>query len=286
MKILITGSNGQLGSELKKASATAPEFKNIGQIFFNDVDTLDICDIEAVEDFLEKNRIDVLVNCAAYTAVDKAESDVEQCYRINSDAVKNLVLAAKKFETKLIHISTDYVFDGRAYIPYTEEVTINPQSIYGKSKAEGEAIISKLYAENSVIIRTSWLYSNFGNNFVKSMIRIGMERNAVSVVFDQIGTPTNAADLANAILHIINTNVFKSGIYHYSNEGVCSWYDFAKEIFRQNKIDCKVLPIESKDYPVPAPRPHYSVLNKSKIKNTYGLEILHWQESLNQYLKP
>lgn len=281
MKILITGSYGQLGSELRQILQQCADI----QSFFTDVDTLDICDENAVERFFVENQPDFVINCAAYTAVDKAENDVDLCYKINRDAVEILAKTAAKFDVKIVHISTDYVFDGTAFLPYKEDITICPKSIYGKSKAAGEEILMKHNGKNSIIIRTSWLYSIFGNNFVKTMLRLGKEREQISVVFDQIGTPTNAADLAGAIVQIIRSNNFVSGIYHFSNEGVCSWYDFTKAIFEIKNIACKVLPIESSQYPVAAPRPHFSVLNKIKIKETFNISIQHWREGLLNALK-
>ena len=281
MKLLITGSYGQLGSELKQI---LQKYADI-QAFFTDVDTLDICNESAVESFFAENQPDFVINCAAYTAVDKAESDVELCYKINRDAVEILAKTAAKFGAKIVHISTDYVFDGTAFLPYKEDVTTCAKSIYGKSKVAGEEILMKHNGENSIIIRTAWLYSVFGNNFVKTMLRLGKEREQISVVFDQIGTPTNAADLAEAIVQIVRSNNFVSGIYHFSNEGVCSWYDFAKAIFEIKNIACEVLPIESSQYPVPAPRPHFSVLNKNKIKETFSIKIPHWSKSLLNALK-
>ena len=249
MNILITGSYGQLGSEIR-----ALYTKKAGEhhFIFTDVDTLDICDETAVSDFFAAHKIDLVVNCAAYTAVDKAESDTDKCRQINSLAVRNLMSAAKRHGARIIHISTDYVFDGTAHKPYVETDRIAPQSVYGSTKAEGEAVLLDNYADDSIIVRTSWLYSTFGNNFVKTMLRLGKERKELSVVFDQVGSPTNAADLAEAILSIVCSDRFEGGVYHYSNEGVCSWYDFAKAIFELARIDCRVLPIESSQYPTPA----------------------------------
>lgn len=282
MNVLVTGSYGQLGSEIRAIC----QAKGDGNcFFFTDVDTLNICDRVAMAHFFDANRIDIVVNCAAYTAVDKAENDVELCRKINVEAVADLVNAAKQRNAKIIHISTDYVFDGQAYKPYIETDQINPQSVYGSTKAEGESVLMREYAENSLIIRTSWLYSSFGNNFVKTMIRLGKERDSLSVVFDQVGTPTNAADLAQAIMTVIASDSFVSGIYHYSNEGVCSWYDFAKTIFDLAKVYCLLLPIESSQYPTPTKRPHYSVLNKGKIKQTYNITIPHWSDSLRSVIK-
>ncbi|MDR2684698.1 MAG: dTDP-4-dehydrorhamnose reductase [Prevotellaceae bacterium] len=280
MKILITGAYGQLGNEVILALKQYPDLEMI----ITDIDTLDICSKEAVELFLEQKKPDFIVNCAAYTAVDKAENDIDLCYKINRDAVENLAKSAAKINSKIIHISTDYVFDGTANIPYKEDVKVCPASIYGKSKAAGEKILIK-NNPNSIVIRTAWLYSIFGSNFVKTMLSLGAEKKQISVVFDQIGTPTNAADLARAIVKIICTKSFSAGIYHYSNEGVCSWYDFAKAIFEIKNLPCETLPIESSQYPAPAPRPHYSVLNKTKIKTAFGIKIPHWRESLRNVLE-
>lgn len=278
--ILITGGNGQLGSELKEASQFLTQFG----YFFTDVDTLDICNKEAVNDFVTKNKINYIINCAAYTAVDKAETDSELCYKINRDAVRNLGEVATANGAAVIHVSTDYVFNGQNFKPYTEEDAVCPQSVYGESKLAGEQELMRVCAD-AAIVRTSWLYSSFGNNFVKTMIRLGNERDSLGVIFDQIGTPTYAADLAEALLKIVvfaEEKEFVSGIYHYSNEGVCSWYDFAKKIHRLASVHCEVKPIETTDYPTPAARPHYSVLNKKKIKTTFGIAIPHWEESLSE----
>ncbi len=279
-KVLVTGSYGQLGSELRQI---APQMKDVDFVF-TDADTLDICDKEAIEQFVIGKSFDFIVNCAAYTAVDKAEEDEEKCFAINSEAVRNIGEVAASNGIKVIHVSTDYVFDGTAHTPYTENEKINPKTVYGKSKALGEADLKRVCLD-AVIIRTSWLYSVYGNNFVKTMLKLGQERDELKVVFDQIGTPTNAADLAAAILQIIektieNENAFKTGVYHFSNEGVCSWYDFTIAIHRLAGITCNVVPIESKEYPAKTPRPFYSVLNKSKIKKTFGLTIPHWESSL------
>ncbi len=279
-KILITGANGQLGNEMRVLSAQYPQYKYI----FTDVAELDICNTKAVLDFVSNENPDFIVNCAAYTAVSKAEEETGLNYAINRDAVQNLGEAATKAGAKIIHISTDYVFDGKGYLPYTEEMPINPTSAYGKSKAEGEKALLNVCKE-SIILRTSWLYSSFGNNFVKTMQKLGRERNKLTVIFDQIGTPTYAADLASAIMQIVASEKFEAGIYHYSNEGVCSWYDFTKAIHKLSGIaTCQVLPLETKDYPDPTPRPYYSVLNKAKIKAVYGLQIPHWEESLEKCL--
>ena len=278
--ILITGANGQLGNEIRVASGQFPQFR----FFFTDVTELDICNREAVHAYMAENHMDGIVNCAAYTAVDKAEDDAETCYRINRDAVKNLAEAAREYKLDIIHVSTDYVFDGKSYLPYTEVMPVNPSSVYGKSKIEGERILMEICPE-AVIVRTSWLYSSFGNNFVKTMLRLGQERDKLNVIFDQVGTPTYAADLAVALLSILAAGKPAAGIYHYSNEGVCSWYDFTRSIHRLAGISCDLVPIESKEYPVRTPRPHFSVLNKAKIKQTYGIEIPHWEDSLEKCIR-
>jgi dTDP-4-dehydrorhamnose reductase len=280
MKILITGAYGQLGNEIKGLTGKFLSW----QFLFTDVDTLNITDEKIVESYFTKNKPDFVVNCAAYTAVDKAESNVEAASNVNALAPALLARYSKQVGAKLIHISTDYVFDGKAYVPYSEEDKVNPTGIYGKTKLQGEI---NCFAENpeSLIIRTSWLYSIFGNNFVKTMLRLADERDKLNVVYDQVGTPTNAADLAEAILSIIhisekNKGRFVPGIYHFSNDGVTSWYDFAKAIFEIAGIKCEVSPVLSDQFPTPAKRPNFSVLNKSKIKNTFGLNIPYWRDSL------
>lgn len=284
-KILITGSSGQLGSELKKISAQFPEL----DFTFTDVEELDITSANAVSDFLDALKPQYLVNCAAYTAVDKAETDISKTTLINKTAVGFLSEASAKVGCRIIHVSTDYVFDGRGPRPYTEENPTAPQSVYGATKLEGE-LLCMANNPDCIIIRTSWLYSAFGNNFVKTMLRLGNERPEIGVIVDQIGTPTNAADLARAILSIISSvekgeKEYMPGIYHYSNEGVASWFDFTKAIFEFKNIDCKVKPIGSEEYPSPVQRPAYSVLNKSKIKKVYGLTIPYWRDSLRDYFQ-
>lgn len=274
-KVLITGSNGQLGNEIRIASARFPELSFV----FTDVDELNITDEKAVDAFFNAGKFDFIVNCAAYTAVDKAEDDADTCFLINEKAVEILGRSAAKYNTGIIHVSTDYVFDGTSFKPYTEEMDVCPVSVYGKSKLAGETALLRVNPD-AVIIRTSWLYSSFGNNFVKTMLNLGKTRDSLNVIFDQVGTPTYAADLAIAILKIISSGIHAPGIYHFSNEGVCSWYDFTITIHQLAGISCRVSPIESKDYPVRTPRPHYSVLNKRKIKQVYGIEIPHWVESL------
>jgi len=278
--ILVTGSNGQLGNEMRQISKSYSQFNYI----YTDIEELDICNKTNLDDFVKLNKVDFIVNCAAYTAVDKAENDTELCYKINLEAVKNIAEIASKHQIKVVHISTDYVFDGTNYIPYTEEDQVCPYTVYGKSKLAGEQTLIE-NCKDAIIIRTSWLYSSFGNNFVKTMIKLGKERESLNVIFDQIGTPTYAADLADTIMKILIHENFTAGIYHFSNEGVCSWYDFTKSIHRISGINCNVKPIESKEYPTPTPRPHFSVLNKAKIKSIYGLTIPHWEESLEKCLK-
>lgn len=278
--ILITGSNGQLGNEIKRVSVN---HENNFKFFFTDVNELDITNREAVEFYLKENNIKYIVNCAAYTAVDKAEDDVDLCYKINRDAVANLGIAATNNGVKVIHVSTDYVFDGTASDPYKETDATNPQSVYGQSKREGERILLETCPQ-SIIIRTAWLYSIFGNNFVKTMMKYGKERDELNVVADQTGTPTNAADLARAIIRILDFSeayAFEAGIYHYSNEGVTSWCDFTIAIHKHAGISCKVNPITTDQYPTKAKRPQYSVLDKAKIKSVFDLSIPNWEDSLN-----
>lgn len=279
MKLLITGAYGQLGNEMRVALKRYPHLESI----FTDVDTLDITDKNAVDVFVALHQPNVLINCAAYTAVDKAEDDLALCYKINCDAVRNLGEVAQAHSMMVIHVSTDYVFDGTGHIPYTEDMAVSPTNVYGKSKLAGERELRKA-CPGAIIIRTSWLYSGFGNNFVKTMLKLGNERSQLKVIFDQIGTPTYAADLADAMLQIIDSGKFVPGIYHFSNEGVCSWYDFTKMIFKLANVECEVLPIESKDYAVRTPRPHYSVLNKSKLKSTYNQTIPYWMDGLERCL--
>jgi dTDP-4-dehydrorhamnose reductase len=277
MNILVTGANGQLGNELRNISGSYPAYR----FFFTDVAELDITNRGAVDDFMDANAIGLVINCAAYTAVDKAETDQPAADLLNIEAVGHLAAACKRTSAALIHISTDYVFSGNACNPYDEANHTDPESVYGHSKMLGEQ--AALICPNSVVIRTSWLYSPFGNNFVKTMLRLGKERDTVNVVFDQVGTPTYAADLAQTIMVVAERaeqNTLVTGIFHYTNEGVCSWYDFAHEIMQQAGLRCIVKPIETKDYPTPARRPRYSVLNKARIKAAYGIEIPHWKDSL------
>ncbi len=280
MKILVTGAYGQLGSEISCLTTKYPEWK----FLFTDVDSLNITSESELETWFQTNKPDYVINCAAYTAVDKAESDIETAEKVNELAPKLIGKYSKKSGAKLIHISTDYVFDGESFTPYSEEAKVNPKSVYGGTKLQGE---KNCYEENpqTVIIRTSWLYSAFGNNFVKTMLRLGKERGQLNVVFDQVGTPTYAADLACAILEIIalaeeKPEKFVPGIYHYSNEGVASWYDFAKAVFEISEVKCVVSPVRSNQFPTAAKRPDYSVLDKAKIKNTFGIAVPYWRDSL------
>lgn len=276
MKILITGANGQLGRELHASL----ERQLPGQTVYTDAEQLDITDARQVEDFISTGNFTHIVNCAAYTAVDKAESDQTMCYRINADAVCNLASVAAKCGCKVIHISTDYVFDGRAHSPYRETDKVNPLSNYGASKRKGEMVLLSL-CPDAIIIRTAWLYSTTGHNFVKTMLKLGRENKEIRVVSDQVGTPTYASDLAEVIVGILRARQWTPGIFHFTDEGVCSWYDFSKAIFRYAGIrNCKVIPINTEDYPTAAVRPPYSVLDKTTIKKTYGIEIPHWEESL------
>lgn len=285
MRILVSGAYGQLGSEIKTLRLEYPEW----DFLFTDVDSLDITDENAVDQFIAEKNIDFLINCAAYTAVDKAESDVETATKVNALAPGILAKVTKKYGIKLIHISTDYVFAGDACEPYSEEDKVNPQGVYGQTKLDGERNVQAQNPE-SIIIRTAWLYSVYGNNFVKTMLRVGREKGELGVVFDQVGSPTNAADLAAAVLEIIclsekDASAFVPGIYHFSNEGVASWYDFAVAIFEMAGVKCIVNPLTSEQFPTPTKRPHYSVLNKSKIRNTFGIKIPYWRDSLKVCLQ-
>lgn len=277
MKILITGSKGQMGSEFQVIARG----QSAHHFLFTDLDELDITDAAAVTGFVQKEHPDVIVNCAGYTAVDNAEGDIDKAMLINAVAVEILAKAANEVEALLLHISTDYVFDGTAFTPYQEEVPPNPISAYGKSKYEGEQAMVN-HANRGIIIRTSWLYSFFGQNFVKTILKYGKERGSLRVLFDQIGTPTYAKDLCKTILDILPALKDHWGVelFHYSNEGVASWYDFAVGIVELSGISCKVLPIESKDYLQLAPRPFYSVLNKTRIKERFGITIPYWRDSL------
>ena len=277
MNILITGCNGQLGNEMRVLSAQHPRHN----YFFTDVAELDITDRQAVSSFVTENAIDLIVNCAAYTNVDKAEEDEATALKINADALA--VLGSQGI--RVIHISTDYVFSGDEHIPCREADPVAPRTAYGRTKLEGEKRLLAVCPE-AVILRTAWLYSSFGNNFVKTMIRLGQEKERLSVVFDQIGTPTYAADLAQAIFTVIESPVWRPGIYHFTNEGVCSWYDFTLAIHELAGItNCRVRPILSEEYQYRTPRPHYSVLDKSKFKKTFGAEIPHWMDGLKRCME-
>jgi dTDP-4-dehydrorhamnose reductase len=282
--ILITGAKGQLGNELKVVSQNYYGYDFI----FTDIDTLDLTNSEQTSEFIKKSKPDWIINCAAYNFVDKAETEPDKALLINGAAVKNLTEVIKGSECRFIHISSDYVYDGESNVPYNENIPANPLSAYGRSKLAGEKYA--LLHQGSMIIRTSWLYSSFGDNFVKTILRHASEKESLKVVFDQTGTPTYAADLAEAIMSIIsgvirNRIAMNSGIYNYSNEGVCTWYDFACEIIKEAGLICNVFPVLTKDYKQDAQRPSYSVMDKSKIKENYGLSIPHWRPSLLKCMK-
>ena len=275
--ILVTGANGQLGNEMRLLAEVNKEYT----YFFTDVAELDICDEQAVMNFVTAHQIDIIVNCAAYTAVDKAEDNQELCDKLNHVAPGYLAKAIQTRGGYLVQVSTDYVFDGTAHVPYTEEQPTCPDSVYGTTKLAGEQEAMK-YCANTMIIRTAWLYSTFGTNFVKTMLRLGREKDSLGVIFDQIGTPTYARDLAVAIFAAIHKGIIP-GIYHFSNEGVCSWYDFTQMIHHLADIKtCKLRPLHTEEYPTKAKRPHYSVLDKTKIKDIYGIEIPYWVDSLKE----
>ncbi|POY34913.1 dTDP-4-dehydrorhamnose reductase [Solitalea longa] len=279
MNILVTGANGQLGNELRLLAK-----KSQHTFLFTDVSELNICVPEAVNLFFKINNINACINCAAYTAVDKAETEQELAYAINVTGPENLAKACAANNAVMVQVSTDFVFNGTSSIPYTEDVQIDPLSIYGKTKAEAEQLVLTLNSK-TFVIRTAWLYSTFGGNFVKTMLRLGNERPELGVIFDQVGTPTYAADLANAILFMLNKDNPQYGIYHYSNEGVASWFDFAKAIFEYGNLTPKVKSILTSDYPTPAKRPHFSVMDKKKIKKEFGIEIPYWKDSLKTCLE-
>ena len=282
ISICVTGANGQLGSELRERH---PKL-NDARFCFVDIDELDLRDAQAVSDFIAKLKPAFLVNCAAYTAVDQAEEDITGAMQLNADVPELLAGLAVKFNARLIHISTDYVFDGEGNVPLRETDPTHPQSTYGRSKLAGEKRLES--CDGCIIVRTAWLYSTYGHNFVKTMLRLGRAKDTVNVVYDQVGSPTYAGDLADTILSLIHychtTPGFQGGIYHYANEGVCSWYDFAVNIMQLASLDCRVVPIESAQFPTPAPRPRYSVFNKAKIKSLLGIEIPHWRQSLSQVI--
>jgi len=279
--ILVTGANGQVGSEIRESSSSYPY-----KFYFTDKKQLDITNLQDIRTYIIDNNIDTIINCAAYTAVDKAETEQELANKINHLSVKNLAILSNEFNIKLIHISTDYVFDGRNFKPYNEDDITNPNSVYGQTKLDGENAILDSNLKDSIIIRTSWVYSSFGNNFVKTMLRLGKEKEGLGIIFDQVGTPTYARDLVKTILDILpKIENKKVEIYHYSNEGAISWYDFAKEIMKMAKLNCKINPIETYQYPTPASRPHYSILNKSKIKKDFNIIIPYWKDSLDNCIK-
>lgn len=283
MKVLVTGANGQLGEEIQSIASHFSDLKFV----FADSKMLDITAYSEVDDFVRNHNIEAIINCAAYTQVDKAEDEPLLAEKVNVIGVSNLVEALKKVRGKLIHISTDYVFNGQGFIPYTEQEATSPIGVYGKTKLKGEEVIIDSDI-NGIVIRTSWLYSEFGNNFVKTMMRLGKEKEMIKVISDQIGTPTYAKDLAKACLEIISNNEHlnkKGSVYHFSNEGVASWYDFADAIMEISNEDCLVLPIETKDYPTKAVRPQYSILNKSKIKNDFNVAIPNWRVSLKKCIE-
>ncbi len=284
--ILVTGSNGQVGSELKTLAKKYPAWT----FHFTDSGDLNIADAKIVDTFFASQKIDVCINCAAYTAVDKAESDQETARAVNVDGVANLAKACQKHNAVFIHYSTDYVYHNNQNTPYKETDKTSPQGVYAATKLEGDIKALELNSGRTLVFRTSWVYSSFGHNFVKTMMRLGKDRDKLTVIFDQTGTPTYAYDIADMTLQIVHKlddmNIEDvAGVYHFSNEGVSSWYDFAKAIFQLQGINCTVSPIETKDYPTPAARPHFSVLNKAKIKDTFQLEIPYWRESLAACLK-
>ena len=281
MNILVTGANGQLGNEMRRLGSVSPN-----NYIFTDVAELDITDAAAVMDAVKKASVEVIINCAAYTNVDKAESDEATAELINATAVANLAAAMKEVGGTLFHISTDYVFGSEGNTPRTENMPLNPLGVYGRTKLHGEQAIAESCCK-ALIFRTAWLYSEFGNNFLKTMMRLTAEREQLNVVFDQVGTPTYAGDLALAIFSIIEAGVYagNEGIYHFSNEGVCSWYDFAVEIAAAGNANCRINPCHSSEFPSPVTRPPYSVLDKTKIKNTFDIDIPHWRESMEYCIK-
>lgn len=278
MNILVTGANGQLGNEIRELTSEYSGWK----FFFSDLPGLDIANAPGVEQYIDKDDIDIIINCAAYTSVDKAESDIELAFKVNATGPEVLAKVASKKKCQLYHISTDFVFDGKKSTPYVEEDKCNSPSVYGKTKQDGEVAVLE-NCKTAAIVRTSWLYSSFGNNFVKTMLRLGKEKEQLGVVYDQVGTPTYAADLATAVLKLIDYNLNNKpefGIFHYSNEGVASWYDFTKAIHEIAGVACNVQPILAEQYPLPAPRPAFSVLDKNKIKKVLNITIPYWKDSL------
>ena len=293
MRILVTGKNGQLGKSINKIVNTGNGKNNYQQgneFIFVGREEIDLSSKSDINHYFDSNnKFDIIINCAAYTQVDKAEQETELANQINHLAVKQLAGIAKEQKAKLIHISTDYVFDGESDKPYTETDKTNPINVYGKTKLAGERTLQEIMPTNAIIIRTSWVYSEYGNNFVKTMLRLGKERDELNVVSDQIGSPTYATDLANAILDIVQNIEFKevgqkTQVYHYSNAGKVSWHDFAKEIFKIAKVDCKVNPITTQQYPTPAKRPKNTLMNKAKIAKTFNFQMVKWKNSLSDCL--
>ncbi len=284
MNILITGANGQLGHEMQRVAKESNDnyiFTDVAEGYEN----LDITDLEAIRKMVKANNIEIIVNCAAYTNVDRAESDFPTANLINNTAAGNLATAMKEVEGTLIHVSTDYVFQGDRNIPCREDWPTNPLGVYGKTKLAGEKAIEATGCQH-IILRTAWLYSQWGKNFVKTMQSLTASKDSLKVVFDQVGTPTFAGDLADAIAHIINTRQLdKTGIYHFSNEGVCSWFDFAKIICELSGNTCDIQPCYSEEFPSPVKRPHFSVLDKSKLKSTFGIRVPYWTDSLKKCIK-
>ena len=278
-KIIVIGSKGQLGNEFQELEKQYPFF----QFLFYDIEEMDIVNKDLVEKGIREVKPDYLINCAAYTAVDKAETDKEIAFAINSDAVRNIAIACSSNAVKFIHISTDYVFDGEASQPYKEDSIVNPTNIYGKSKLKGEQEALKGNTD-VIILRTAWVYSIYGNNFVKTMLRLMKSKTEISVVADQYGSPTYAHDLAKVIMDIVSSDKWMPGIYHYTNEGIISWFDFASEIKKLSELSCTINPITTEEYPTPAKRPQYSVLDKTKIQQTFGVKLKDWKDSLQQCL--
>ena len=285
--ILITGANGQLGHEMRNVLADDQRFNAIfTDVAGDNIVMLDITDEAAVEQIVSDHSIQVIVNCAAYTAVDAAEDNEPLAARLNADAVGILARVAKRHGARMVHVSTDYVFDGQGCIPYTEEMTTCPQSAYGRTKLDGERQLLNALGDDAVILRTAWLYSPYGKNFVKTMLTLGKDKPALKVVFDQVGTPTCARDLARAIVTVMSAEQWHGGIYHFSNEGVISWYDFTKAIHQLAGITtCDVQPCHSNEFPAKAHRPAYSVLDKTKFKATFGVTVPYWLDSLKDTLK-
>ena len=282
MKVVVTGKGGQLASELESLKGFDPNWTFISE------QDLDITNKLSVVGFFELNRFDLVINCAAYTAVDKAEDEKELAFKVNAEGTKNLLEACERMDAKFIHYSTDYVFDGSSKEPYTELDTPNPNSVYGASKRKGEEYILKNNKVKSVILRTSWVYSSYGNNFVKTMIRLGSEKKELGIVSDQIGSPTYAKDLAKDTLNILNNENYqwsRGDVFHYSNNGSCSWYEFADKIFEKTNTYVKLKKLKTEDYPTKARRPKYSLLDKSKFENTFNIQIRDWRTSLIEMLK-